>query len=86
MLHVTFNESLARSSPRPEDLLELDSALDELARVSPRQAMVVECRFFAGMEVAEIVEELQISEATVLRDWRAARAWLGSILHLSRPR
>ncbi len=79
-LFVTFDESLAHSMERASELLALDAALEELTELNARQAMVVECRFFAGMEVAEIVQELQISEATVLRDWRAARAWLGSQL------
>jgi len=59
------------------DLLALDTALEELARVSPRQAQLVEARFFGGLDAAEIAALLEISEATVLRDWRAARAWLG---------
>ena len=58
------------------EVLALDAALDELARVSPRQAQLVESRFFGGLEVAEAAAVLEISEATALRDWRAARAWL----------
>lgn len=58
------------------ELLALDSSLDKLAQMSPRQATVVESRFFGGFEMAEIAELLGISEATVLRDWRAAKAWL----------
>jgi RNA polymerase sigma factor (TIGR02999 family) len=58
------------------DLLALDTALEELARVSPRQAQLVEARFFGGLDGAETAALLEISEATVLRDWRAARAWL----------
>ena len=54
----------------------LDAALTDLARVSPRQAAMVETRFFGGFDVAETAELLAVSEATVLRDWRAARAWL----------
>ena len=68
-------------SPEPavvaeEELLALDESLDKLAQMSPRQAAVVESRFFGGLEMAEIAELLGISEATVLRDWRAAKAWL----------
>jgi RNA polymerase sigma factor (TIGR02999 family) len=59
-----------------EDLLALDSALEELARIEPRQATIVETRFFGGMEVAETAALLGVSEATIQRDWRAARAWL----------
>jgi len=59
-----------------EDLLALDAALEQLARVSPRQATMVESRFFGGLDVAETAELLGVSEATILRDWRAAKAWL----------
>ena len=57
-------------------LLEIDAALTRLAAVHPRPAQVVERRFFGGMDVGEVAESLQISEATALRDWRLARAWL----------
>ena len=73
---VTFDEALHATTTEADELLALDEALDELARLHPRQAMMVESRFFGGLEVAEIAELLEISEATVLRDWRAARAWL----------
>lgn len=63
-----------------EDVLALDAALDDLARLSPRQAQMVECRFFGGLDVAETATLLEVSEATVLRDWRAARAWLAAEL------
>jgi RNA polymerase sigma factor (TIGR02999 family) len=79
---VTFDEALHASTTDADELLALDEALDELARLHPRQAMMVESRFFGGLEVAEIAELLEISEATVLRDWRAARAWLArELLH-----
>ena len=80
LLFVTFDEHVGESMTRASELLALDAALEQLAELNPRQAAVVECRYFAGMEVIEIVGELQISEATVLRDWRAARAWLGTQL------
>jgi RNA polymerase sigma factor (TIGR02999 family) len=73
---VTFDEALHATTNDAEELLALDEALDELARLHPRQAMMVESRFFGGLEVPEIAELLDVSEATVLRDWRAARAWL----------
>jgi RNA polymerase sigma factor (TIGR02999 family) len=73
---VTFDEELEGFSTA-EDLLALDSALDTLGKLSPRQCAVVESRFFGGFEVPEVAAMLGISEATVLRDWRAARAWLG---------
>lgn len=60
----------------PGELLALDEALRELERVNPRQAIMVESRFFGGLGIPETARLLQVSEATVLRDWRAARAWL----------
>ena len=61
-------------------MLRLDGALDELARIRPRQATIVESRFFGGLEVPEVAELLEISEATVVRDWRSAKAWLAQQL------
>lgn len=58
------------------ELLAIDTALTRLALVHPRPALVVERRFFGGMEVREVARSLDISEATALRDWRLARAWL----------
>ena len=58
------------------DLLALNGALDELARMNPRQAAMVESRFFGGLDIPETASLLNVSEATVLRDWRAAKAWL----------
>jgi RNA polymerase sigma factor (TIGR02999 family) len=73
---VTFDESLGPLESWSHDLIGLDDALKELAQLSPRQARLIECRFFGGMDVAETAALLEVSEATVLRDWRAARAWL----------
>lgn len=61
---------------RVDELLALDQALIRLARQNPRQAQVVECRFFIGLEVEETAEALGISPATVMRDWRRGKAWL----------
>jgi RNA polymerase sigma factor (TIGR02999 family) len=74
---VTFDESLADAAAFGNDLLALDGALEELARIQPRQALMVEVRFFGGLDVHETAQLLEVSEATILRDWRAARAWLG---------
>jgi len=62
------------------DVLALDAALRELENVSPRQASVVECRFFAGLSVEETAEALAVSTPTVKRDWRIARAFLAQSL------
>jgi len=77
---LTFDDSLAESAGSAEELLALDAALDALAALHPRQAMMVESRFFGGLDVAETAELLQVSEATILRDWRAAKAWLAAEL------
>jgi len=59
-----------------DDVLALDQALRDLEALEPRQAQVVEARFFGGLDVAETALALEVSAATVERDWRAARAWL----------
>ena len=59
-----------------DELLTLNTALERLEAMSPRQARVVECLFFAGYTVGETSEALEISPATVKRDWSAARTWL----------
>ena len=82
---VTFDEALQQGVTTPDELLELHEALEMLAEINPRQAALVESRFFGGLETAEIAELLGISEATVLRDWRAARAWLSHQLRRSGP-
>lgn len=58
------------------DLFALDLAIDELQQLDPRSGRVVELKFFAGLTAKEIAEVLKISEATVKREWRMARAWL----------
>src|SRR5215472_2616549 len=73
---IAFDEALAEAAVSGSDLLALDVALDELARIHPRQATMVEARFFGGLDLGETAALLEVSEATILRDWRAARAWL----------
>ncbi len=80
---VTFDDALSGSTSGADDLIALDAALDALAVLHPRQALMVESRFFGGLDVAETAELLQVSEATILRDWRAARAWLAAELRRS---
>ncbi len=58
------------------EVLALEEALQELESLNPRQANLVEARFFGGLEVSELTEAFAISEATVMRDWRMARAFL----------
>jgi RNA polymerase sigma factor (TIGR02999 family) len=77
---VTLDDSVVGADSRPEEVLALDAALEDLSKLEPRQAQMVECRFFAGLDVAETAQVLQVSEATIHRDWRAAKAWLGSAI------
>lgn len=65
---------------RADELVELDEALVSLAQLDPRQAQVVELKFFGGLELDEIARTLGISTATVTREWRLARGWLWKAL------
>jgi RNA polymerase sigma factor (TIGR02999 family) len=62
--------------PRPASVLAIDTALSDLARQDPRKARVAELRLFAGLTAGESATVLGVSEVTVMRDWRMARAWL----------
>lgn len=73
---VTLDEGLLAGEARTVDLLAVDEALVRLAGFDARQARLVELRFFGGLTVEECAEVLDISPATVKRDWTLARAWL----------
>jgi RNA polymerase sigma factor (TIGR02999 family) len=73
---VTLDDGLDGAFAAGTDVLSLDAALEQLTQLEPRQAAMIEARFFAGLNVAETAQSLGVSEATVLRDWRIARAWL----------
>lgn len=75
---ITLDEHHAASAETADDVILLNEALAELAQMSERQAQMIELRFFAGLEVREVAEVMGLSEATVHRDWRAARAWLAA--------
>lgn len=83
--HVPADETPLVQESRIEELLALNEALTQLEHLSPRQAQVVECRFFAGLEVEETAEALDVSPATVMRDWRRGKAWLYRELASRRP-
>lgn len=80
--------SAARNSPSPSilallfrkppnlDMLALDDALNDLARMDEQQGRIVEMKFFGGLETEEIAQVLGISPSTVKRDWNVAKAWL----------
>ena len=73
---VNFDET-AVVSPEPDrSVVALDDALAAFSEIAPRQARVVELRYFGGLQEEEIVEVLKISPSTVRRDWDFARAWL----------
>ena len=74
--HVTLDADAAVSAERSAELVALDDALDALEKINPRGCKVVELRYFGGMSNTETAEVLRISETTVERDWRLARAWL----------
>jgi RNA polymerase sigma-70 factor, ECF subfamily len=80
---ITFDDELELGATTAGDVLGLNGALEKLALIHPRQALMVETRFFGGLDVPETAELLGVSEATVLRDWRAAKAWLAA--ELRRP-
>lgn len=74
---ITLDDRLLASPHSPSlDVLALDEALDRLAALDPQQARIVELRYFGGLTIEEIAEELAISPATVKRHWTLARAWL----------
>ena len=73
--HVSLEEA-ARLGDPDTDLVTLDNAMSDLARIDPRKVQVVEMRFFGGLSVEETAEVLKISPITVKRDWRAAKLWL----------
>jgi RNA polymerase sigma factor (TIGR02999 family) len=73
---VTLDEALVVSAESGQDLVALDEALTELAKVHPRKSEVVELRFFGGLSLEETAEALRISIDTVKRDWRFAKLWL----------
>lgn len=75
-LTLTLDEAVALPEKRELDLIPVDDALNNLATVDPRQARIVELRFFGGLDIEEISEILGVSRATVTREWATARLWL----------
>lgn len=70
----------ARIDPKPMEILALDQALDRLRKTSPRQADVVELRYFGGLSESDVARVLDVSRGTVARDWRVARMMLARTL------
>jgi RNA polymerase sigma-70 factor, ECF subfamily len=75
-IRVTLDETALVTEERAEDLLALDEALEKLAKFDRRRCEIVEMRYFGGLTVEEIAEVLKVHPNTVMRDWRAAKAWL----------
>ena len=75
-IKIELDEALIFATGRGVDLIALDEALTDLAKIDAKQAQIVELRFYTGLKVEEIAGLLEISESTVKREWRMAKAWL----------
>jgi RNA polymerase sigma factor (TIGR02999 family) len=73
---VSLDEAITIHEDRSAELIALDDALKSLAKIDPRKSHVVELRFFGGLSAEETAEALKVSQRTVEREWRLARAWL----------
>jgi len=82
---VSLDDAPALSDSRAAEFVALDDALNELAALDPRRSRVVEMRYFGGMSMEETGAVLNLSPATVLRDWNAAKAWLYTQLNRTGP-
>src|SRR6266550_311308 len=76
LLQIPIEAVTVMSQQRAKELIALDEALDELAKLDRRKSRVVELRYFGGLTLEETAEALEVSLMTVRRDWRAAKAWL----------
>lgn len=77
---LSLDEAVSFSNEREIDLVLLDEGLKRLAQFDPDQARIVELRFFGGLTVEEVADVMGVSEITIKREWRAAKAWLQSQL------
>src|SRR5206468_954004 len=75
-IRLELGEAMAISNQSEVDLVGLDEALERLAVMDERQGRIVELRFFAGLSVEETAEVMNLSPATIKREWSSARAWL----------
>lgn len=73
---LTLDEAIALPQSRSVDLIALDDALNDLAKLDPQQSRIVELRFFAGLSIEETSQALAMSPATVKRHWTIAKLWL----------
>lgn len=73
---LALDEAIVTEQARPTDLLDLGRHLERLEEIEPRQAEIVDLRFFSGYTCEQIADILEVSESTVNREWKSARAWL----------
>ncbi|SPF55587.1 RNA polymerase, sigma-24 subunit, ECF subfamily [Candidatus Sulfopaludibacter sp. SbA4] len=73
---VEIDAEFLSVSPKIENVIAIDEALERLARIDPRQSRLIELRFFAGLSVEEAAEVMGVSPVTIKREWRSAKAWL----------
>ncbi|HEY1909952.1 MAG TPA: sigma-70 family RNA polymerase sigma factor [Vicinamibacterales bacterium] len=78
--HTTLEADVSAGANRTIELIALDEALEQLSRVRPRQAQVIELRYFGGLTVEEVGELVGASPATVSREQKTAEAWLGHVM------
>jgi RNA polymerase sigma factor (TIGR02999 family) len=83
---VVLDDRAGATEPRHCELMALDQALVELARIDPRQGQIMELRYFGGLSEQEVAAVLSISRATVTREWHTARAWLYRRMTIGRAR
>ena len=74
--HISLEQAMTVTVEKDSDLLALDEALKDLARIDARKSQIVELRFFGGLSVEETAEVLRIAPVTVMREWNKAKAWL----------
>lgn len=74
--HVPINETVVGGKTKSSEIVALDEALSELAKVDQRKSRMVELRYFGGLSVEETAEILKVSPVTVMREWNKAKAWL----------
>jgi RNA polymerase sigma factor (TIGR02999 family) len=75
-IKISLDENLLVSDERAAELVALDDAMNALAEIDPQKSQIVELRFFGGLSIEETAEVLGIGTATVIRQWRMAKAWL----------
>ncbi len=75
-LKIDLDDAVIFATGREIDLVALDEALNDLERLDPVQARIVELKFYTGLKVDEIANVLDVSDSTIKREWRMAKAWL----------